>query len=117
MVFLIETSDNSYLGHTSYHLTLRHLIFIHSQKENIILNANTPTLSAQLMTENPLSTVCIIAMAFVALTSTYIAVVAYKAEKAERNTAQLNAMDEQAELDLLGVAIVEVTQQLAPKAL
>ena len=81
-----------------------------------MLNVNSPILDAQLMTENPLSTVGIVAMVFVALASAYIAIVAYKAEKAERNTAQLNAMDEQAELDVLGMATAEETQQRASQA-
>ena len=81
-----------------------------------MLNVNTPILNAQLMTENPLSTVGIVAMVFVVLSMAYVAVVAYKAEKAERNTAQLNAMDEQAELDVLGMATAEETQQQASQA-
>ena len=81
-----------------------------------MLNTNSPILNAQLMTENPLSTVGIVAIIFIALVSAYIAVIAYKTEVAERNTARLNAMNEQAELEMLGMATTEETQQRASKA-
>ena len=68
-----------------------------------MLNINSPILNAQLMTDNPLSTVGIVAMVFVVLSMAYIAVIAYKAEIAERNTVQLNAMNENAELDIISM--------------
>ena len=81
-----------------------------------MLNVNTPILNAQLMTENPLSMVGIVAIVFVVLASTYIAVVAYKAEKAERNTAKLNSMDDYAELEAFGMPTAQETQQRASQA-